>query len=81
MEFCKLCQSLLLNNSCINKKCKNHGLTILQLATDKQICFIKDLKEEINDETETDYDNLTKEEATELIKELIERKNSGAEDE
>jgi hypothetical protein len=81
MEFCKICHSLLLNDSCINKKCKNHGLTLLQLATDNQICLIKDLKEEMEDESEIDYDSITKEEASELIKELIERKNLGGNDE
>lgn len=44
------------------------------MITDRQLDFILSLYEEIGQEPETDIDNMTKQEASKTIKELLEIK-------
>jgi hypothetical protein len=73
-EFCKLCGSLIVDDSCSYKKCKNHKLMLSIPATYKQIEFLKEL-----DCDNIDFEKLTKNEASELINEAILRKETGGE--
>jgi hypothetical protein len=71
MEFCKLCQSIKIKDSCTNRKCRNH-IAGTEAATFRQVEYIKELAEKLGDETEYDYRNMTMKEASKLIEELEE---------
>lgn len=71
LEFCT-CGSIKNNGSCSNKKCTNH-IKGTGLATFKQVEYIKDLQEQLNDDTGYDFNNMTEKDASKLIEELEER--------
>ena len=72
MRFCELCQSLILDNACINKRCKNHDFSLTRMATYKQICYIKDLHKMFNmNDDNFELEKLTFEGASSIIDDLL----------
>jgi archaellum component FlaC len=74
MEFCKKCGSLKINGSCTNKKCDQHIKSMVELATDHQIEYIKDLAEQLSEDiSDINFDSLSKSDAVDLIDEYLEK--------
>ena len=70
-EFCT-CGSLKVKGNCSNKKCKKH-IPGNEPATFNQLFFIKDLARQAGDETEYNFETMTKKEANGIIDELKEK--------
>ena len=75
-DFCK-CGSLVVRGNCSNKSCDRHGKSLVDPATYGQIDLINSLKEQLGDDREIDFETLTKLEASRLIDELFEAKETG----
>lgn len=72
MEFCQ-CGSLKVNGNCSNKKCVYHVKND-EMATFKQIEFIRELCERLDkDVEEYNFQDMTKAEAADIIQELREQ--------
>lgn len=69
-NFCN-CGSIIVNDSCTNKKCKNYKKSLIEPATFEQISYISDLKKQLG--TEEDFDINSKSEASKIIKRLKEQ--------
>jgi len=69
MQFCNICNSLILHNSCTNKKCDNH-IKGTELATFQQIQYIKDLQDKLKDDAVYNFIDMTKQEASKVINNL-----------
>lgn len=67
-EFCK-CGSLMLKGSCTNRRCENH-MSSFEFVTYKQIEYIENMAEKLEDKLEYDFKNMTRKEADKIIKEL-----------
>ncbi len=65
-EFCT-CGSLKIRNNCTNKRCKHHNPG-MELATFKQIEYIRDMLDSLGEEADTK--DMTQKEASKLIREL-----------
>lgn len=70
IAFCNKCGSLR-TKYCTNKKCKDYKKQKLVPATYEQEQYIRDLQKKVGDENY--YDKLTKDEATEIINELLQK--------
>lgn len=75
-EFCT-CGSLVVRGNCTNKKCEHHKRSLADPATFEQINFIESLRSQVGDDSEIDFDTLSKTEASALINKLLERKETG----
>jgi archaellum component FlaC len=74
MEFCKKCGSLKINGSCTNKKCDQHIKSLVELATAKQIEYIKELAEQLGEDiSDINFDAMSKTDAIDLIDDYLER--------
>lgn len=69
LEFCSLCESLIKDNSCTNKRCKNFKNIKPGLLTYQQEEYIKSLSQKAGREIKTN--NLTKDAADLIIKEFL----------
>jgi hypothetical protein len=69
-EFCKICSSLIVGESCTNKKCEKH-VSSTQKITFKQKEYIQDLMKNLDiDEDKYAFGSMTKKEASMLVKKL-----------
>lgn len=75
-EYCEICQSIIIGDSCTNKKCQNH-VKGTEYATYKQVNYIQDMLKRLDDDTEYDYKSMTQKEASRIIEELQERLELG----
>jgi len=74
MEFCKKCGSLKINDSCTNKKCDQHIKSVVELATAKQIEYIKELAEQLaEDISDVNFEVMSKTDAVDIIDDYLER--------
>lgn len=74
MEFCKKCGSLKINDSCTNKKCDQHIKSLVELATAKQIEYIRELAEQLaEDISDVNLEVMSKSDAVDLIDDYLER--------
>jgi len=75
LEFC-ICGSLKVNGNCTNRKCAHH-MSGMEPATYKQIEYIKDILDKLQDDTEYAFGNMAQKEANKLIVSLEERLEAG----
>lgn len=75
-EFCK-CGSLVVNGNCTKRGCKLHTPSLVEPATYAQVEYIQTLLEQTSDDREIDFGILAKPEASRLIDELLEKKETG----
>lgn len=74
MEFCNKCGSLKINGNCTNKKCDQHIKSLVELATPKQVDYIRELAEQLNEDiSDLNFDNMSKSDAEYLIEDYQER--------
>lgn len=74
MEFCKKCGSLKINGNCTNKKCDQHIKSLVEMATPKQIEYIKELAEQLNEDvSDFNFDTMSKVDAEYMIEDYQER--------
>jgi hypothetical protein len=74
-EYCT-CGSIKFKGNCTNKKCRYHT-SGPEPATYKQVEYIKDMIDQLGDDTEYNYKDMTIKEASKLIGELEERVETG----
>ncbi|MCX7923208.1 MAG: hypothetical protein N3B21_14550 [Clostridia bacterium] len=73
MEFCK-CGSIKVRGNCSNKKCNEHTKALVNEATYQQIEYIRNLAERLGEDTTgMDFEYMSKQEASNLIKKYLER--------
>jgi hypothetical protein len=69
-EFCEQCGSLVIGSSCSNKNCEN-CIEVFQKPTSKQKEYLQDLMQKLDiNEDKYPFVNMTKKEASKLIKKL-----------
>ena len=74
MEFCNKCGSLKISSSCTNKKCNQHVKSLVELATSKQLEYIRELAEQLSvDISDIDFEVISKVDAIDLIDDYLER--------
>ncbi|HEY5586324.1 MAG TPA: hypothetical protein VIK78_17770 [Ruminiclostridium sp.] len=74
MEFCNKCGSLKIVGSCTNKKCNQHIKSLIELATSKQVEYIRELADQLSEDiSDTDFDIMSKADAVDLIDDYLEK--------
>lgn len=80
MIFCSLCRSLVIKDSCTNKKCSGHVLRDEDI-TYSQMNYIERLRHQLGNKDDASFKGMTKAEASRIIANLKDIIENGGEEE